>query len=124
MPSKMLTFHSLSFLLSVPCPQALKKQAKLTLEAMEANTLTTEAVEKRNLLTKTVNGLKETVGILRSEIKASKHGHSEARKARQLAEGVRDTHLEQIHELEQTIIMHTSREHDIQNKATEEILHR
>ena len=78
------TVHSPLFLSAPLCshPQALKKQAKLTLEAMEANTLTTEAVEKRNLLTKTVNGLKETVGILRSEIKASKHGHSEARKAR------------------------------------------
>jgi hypothetical protein len=55
--------------------------------------LTSEAVTKRNVIGKKITGLEETVIELREEIKRAKDGHSEARKAMQAAESLRDQHL-------------------------------
>ena len=83
---------------------------KLNLEVVEANNLTSEAVAKRNVVLAKVNGLEELVSVLRSEIKIAKEGHSDARKAKQDAESLRDTHLEQIHELEMQVKQYQNNE--------------
>lgn len=59
-------------------------------EVVEANNLTSEAVAKRNVVLAKVNGLEELVSVLRSEIKIAKEGHSDARKAKQEAESLRE----------------------------------
>ena len=70
---------------------------------MEANNLTTEAVEKKLLMQNINRELKERIIVLESEIKRSKTGHSNARRNEKMMEMKLNTQNEEIHEQNEMI---------------------
>ena len=70
---------------------------------MEANNLTTDAVEKKLLMQNINSELKERIIVLESEIKRSKTGHSNARRNEKMMEMKLNTQNEEIHEQNEMI---------------------